>query len=276
MTETHVETDPRHAELAHLPGHWYYADLHTTDIDAATAFYVGLFGWSTFDVEGGPHVYRTANIEGRSKAAITGLEHPSTPPHWFPYLYVGDIDATLARLPGLGGTIVTPAFDVMDMGRMAVVEDPSGASFGLWQDFRDATTVKGEHGSPFWYETHTTDIDAVRTFFTELVGWTYQPNQMGPDLVYYVANHPDEVEPMQQQTAGLMQQMPSAAEAGVPSMWVVYFNVDDADTTAKRAVELGGSIVMGPHDIPGVGRAVSIADPQGALFTAMTPLPREA
>ncbi|MBC7462539.1 MAG: VOC family protein [Thermoleophilia bacterium] len=272
---TRTETDPRHAELTHLPGHWYYADLHTTDIDAATRFYVGLFGWSTADIHGGPHVYRTANVEGRAKAAITGLEQPGTPPHWFPYLYVTDIDATLARVPELGGAISSPAFDVMDMGRMAVVHDPSGAAFGLWQDFQRVTTVKGEHGSPSWYETHTTDINAVRRFFTELVGWTYEANLMGDELVYYVASHPDQVEPMQQQAAGLMQQTPSAAAEGAPSMWTVYFNVDDVDATAKLAAELGGTVITGPLDIPGVGRTVSIADPQDAIFSAMTPLPRE-
>lgn len=187
---------------------------------------------------------------------------------------MADIDAAVARTSELGGTVASPVMDVLDLGRMAIAQDPTGASFGLWQDAATGvTTVKDEHGSPFWYELHSTDVDASLAFFAGLVGWEAEPNDMGGGLVYYVLSVPGATDPMQQNAGGMMAQMPCAAEAGTPSVWGAYFNVDDADATGKLARELGGSVVMGPHDIPGVGRAVVLADPQGAIFTAMTPIP---
>jgi predicted enzyme related to lactoylglutathione lyase len=262
--------------LTHLPGHFYWADLQTSDIDGAIAFYAKLFGWTTVEIPGGPAPYCVAQLGGRSKSGLAQLAAgDAARPSWLAYLTVANVDDTLPRVEELGGTVLQPAFDVMDLGRMALVQDPTGATFALWNDTKPGqTTVHDEHGSSFWYEQHSTDIAASLAFYESLVEWESEPQDMGNGVMYYVVSTPDTTDPAQASAAGMMQQMPSATEAGVPSVWSVYFNVDDVDATAALAVEAGGTIVMPPMDIPGIGRSAHVADPQGAMFSIMTPIPR--
>jgi predicted enzyme related to lactoylglutathione lyase len=261
--------------VQHLHGHFYFADLKTTNVKVTCDFYGALFGWQFTQVEGSQPPYMIATIDGRSKAAIAcaadELEANGRQPHWFSYLNVDDLDAAVEQVPALGGEVLVPPFDVMELGRMSVVADPTGASHGLWQDKVDATTVFDEHGSPFWNELHSSDVDASLDFYEQLVQWKRQPNEMGPDLTYYVMETPEHGDPKQVGAGGIMQRMRDE----IDSTWTVYFNVDDADAAAAKAVELGGSIMMEPHDIPGVGRSTWIVDPTGAFFAAMTPLPRD-
>jgi predicted enzyme related to lactoylglutathione lyase len=273
MTST---TEQAVTPVEHLHGHFYFADLKTTDVQAACDFYGGLFGWRFTQVEGSRPPYMIATIDGRSKAAIAcaadELAQRGEQPHWFSYLTVDDLDAAVAKVPGLSGQVHVQPFDVMALGRMAVISDPTGARHGLWEDKVAATTVFDEHGSPFWNELHSSDVDASLAFYEQLAGWTPQPNEMGPDLTYYVMETPQQGDPDQVGAGGMMQRM----RDDMASTWTVYFNVDDADATAATAVELGGSLMMEPHDIPGVGRSTWIIDPTGASFAAMTPLPRAA
>ncbi|MCW2926820.1 MAG: 27 kDa antigen [Thermoleophilia bacterium] len=263
--------------LAHLPGHFYFTDLHTTDVDAACAFYAGMFGWQFDEIPGAPNRYVPARIDDRSKAAIGGLSEEraaaGTPSHWMPYLNVENVDATITRAQELGGTVTAEAVDVFDMGRMAVLTDPTGARFGIWQDAQPGvTTVKDEHGSPFWYELHTSDLDAALAFYGGLVGWTTDAMQMGPDMTYHLIV-PEQVDDVQTGAGGKMGQMQAAREAGAPSQWFSYFNVDDADAAFTKAQEHGARAVMEPHDIPGAGRSCWVEDPTGAQIAMMRPTP---
>ncbi|MCW2920632.1 MAG: putative antigen protein [Thermoleophilia bacterium] len=276
MTQT--DTAPAHTQLPHLPGHFYFSDVHTTDVEGASAFYGELFGWQYQEIPGVPNRYVTASIDGRRKAAITGLideqRAEGVASYWFPYLYVTDIDETVGRLDALGGQLVAPIVDVFDFGRMAVAEDPTGAQFGIWQDLQEVTTVKDEHGSPFWYELHTSDPDAALAFYRGLVGWASDSMEMGPNMTYHLLI-PEQVDDLQTGSGGLMRMMEGHREAGDPSRWFTYFNVDDADAAYARAIELGAASQMEPHDIPGVGRSCWVVDPQGAAIALMTPSPRQ-
>ncbi|MCW2924524.1 MAG: 27 kDa antigen [Thermoleophilia bacterium] len=266
--------------LTHLHGHFYFADLKSPDPEAVAPFYRQLFGWELDGVPGAPTPYLIARVDERRKAALATLDpeqaQAGTPPHWFTYLTVGDLDATVAKVDGLGGAVLVAPFDVMDIGRMSVVRDSTGAHLGLWEDRVEATTVKDEHGSTVWFELHSTDIDESLRFYGGLVGWTPESNDMGGGVEYHVMAPGGQAEqdPVQVGAAGMMQQMPQAAEAGVPSAWGVYFNVDDVDATVAKLTELGGSVVMGPMDIPGIGRSAAVRDPQGAMFQLLTPAPR--
>jgi predicted enzyme related to lactoylglutathione lyase len=276
MSEATTTTTPG-TPLAHLHGHFYFADLHTTDVDAAAAFYGDLFGWEVTDIPGAPNRYAPATLHGRSKAALTALVpeqlDQGVEPYWFAYLYVRDIDEALARVVELGGEVLHPAIRIFDMGRMAVAVDPTGAQFGVWQDLQDGvTTVKDEHGSVFWYELHSSDIGRANEFYAQLVGWSPTPHEMGPDMTYFTYDAP-EPEAMQQSAGGGMRLMSREAEQGVPSYWAVYLNCDDVDATYARALQLGATSLMEPHEIPGQGRSCWIADPQGAVLALMTPNP---
>lgn len=277
MSQT--DTTPTFTLLPTLPGHFHFADVHTTDVEASKSFYADLFGWSYQEIPGAPNRYVMADIDGRGKAAITGLTDEQraegVPAHWLAYLWVEDINASYAKVAELGGTCLYEPVEVFDFGFMALVQDPTGAMLGLWQDKRADTTVKDEAGSPFWYELHTTDVDAAIAFYAGLVGWRTDPIDMGHDIAYHLIV-PEQVDELQRNAGGIMQQTSHDTEAGAPSQWYVYFNVDDCDAAFARAQELGAKPVMEPHDIPGAGRSCWVADPQGAYMALMKPEPPEA
>jgi predicted enzyme related to lactoylglutathione lyase len=277
MPDTNEVRQVAGTPLRHLPGHFYFTDVHTTDIDGAASFYGDLLGWEFQEVAGDPYRYVVATIDGRSSAALTGLTEDQraagVAPHWFPYLYVADLDATVAAVPVHGGTVVAQPMDVFDLGRMAVAVDPTGAAFGIWQDADPAaTTVKDALGAPFWYELHTSDVDAAIAFYGALVGWSFDTLQMGPDMAYHLIV-PEQVDDQQGNAGGIMRQMQRDRDDGVASTWYSYFQVDDVDAAFARAQELGAGAVMEPHDIPGAGRACWITDPQGAYVALMRPEP---
>jgi predicted enzyme related to lactoylglutathione lyase len=148
----------------------------------------------------------------------------------------------------------------MDAGRMVVVKDPTGAVFMLWQARRSpGVGVKGEPGSLAWNELATHDRDAAEAFYTALFGWSAQTMDMGAGMLYTTFTLGDGA------WAGGMYGI-APDHPPMPSNWMPYFAVEDADASAARAKELGGTVVMEPQDIPNVGRFAMITDPQGAMF----------
>ncbi len=253
--------------VAHAPGTFCWIELGTIDAAAAKAFYTQLFGWSFTDESIGPDgFYTRLQKNGHDVGALyeltEGQRARAVPPHWFPYLAVENVDVAAKQAAALQGTVLNEPFDVMQAGRMAVVQDPTGASFGLWQA-RDniGAEVVGEPGSLCWTELATRDADAAGAFYTGLFGWGTQVQQMemGPYTTFLRGEHP----------AGGMMQM-TEAWGDLPSHWMPYFGVTDCDATAARANELGGRVDYGPHDIPDVGRFALLIDPQGAAFMVIT------
>jgi predicted enzyme related to lactoylglutathione lyase len=117
------------------------------------------------------------------------------------------------------------------------------------------------HGAFGWFELMTTDVDAAKNFYTNLLDWTTEDMPM-EETTYTVIKVQDE------QVAGLMT-MPQGSEE-MPPTWGIYITVKDVDTTVEKAKELGGKILVEPRDIPEVGRFSVIQDPQGAWFAAIT------
>lgn len=121
---------------SHPPGAFCWIELGTSDQKAAKDFYTRLFGWSFTDNDMGPMTYTTFTLKGRDVAACYALDAakmPGVPPHWMLYVATTDADASARRTAELGGKAMAPAFDVMDLGRMAVLTDPQGGSFSVWQ-----------------------------------------------------------------------------------------------------------------------------------------------
>jgi hypothetical protein len=150
-----------------------------------------------------------------------------------------------------------PPMDVMDAGRMAVVQDPTGATIALWQakNHIGAQTVN-EPGSFTWNELQTPDVDKAAAFYAKVIGWDSQPFE-GSD--YTVFNN---------EGNGIGGAMKPPME-GIPANWVVYFAVDDTDATVAKAKQQGGSVLAEPMDMEGVGRIAVLADPQGAVFAVI-------
>lgn len=119
-------------------------------------------------------------------------------------------------------------------------------------------------GMPIWYELMTTDADAAQAFYSMVVGWSIAPAAMpagdGPPVDYRIISAPDGGG-----VGGVMVPPPG----GPPPRWLVYLGVADVDAAAERVTALGGSVHLGPMDIPGVGRFAFVTDPQGMPFYIM-------
>lgn len=250
----------------HAPGTFCWPELATTDQPGAKTFYTRLFGWEFTDSEMGPgEVYTMLKIGGRDVGALYNMrkeerEH-GVPPHWNSYVAVANADQSAAKAKSLGGTLMAEPFDVMDLGRMAIIQDPTGAMFCIWQAKKHTGAgVLGEVGSLCWTELMTTDAGKARPFYTGLFGWKAEDKPMGP-MTYTVFKN-GEV------PAGGMMQI-TKDMGPVPSNWMVYFDVSDCDATVAKATSLGAKVNVPPMDIPEVGRFAMLIDPQGAYFAVI-------
>lgn len=252
----------------HAPGTFSWADLGTPDPAAAKRFYTGLFGWSFEDrpISDGEY-YTIFDVGGKSVAALynqmADQKAAGIPPHWLSYVSVESADQAAARAAELGGTVLAPAFDVMEAGRMAVIQDPTGGVLAVWEARKyPGAGVLGEAGALCWNELCTRDPARAAKFYGDLFGWGHEAMPM-PGFEYTVFKRGD-------QPAGGA--MPIQAEWGeMPPHWSVYFAVEDCDACAATATKLGGAVLSPPTDIPGVGRFAVLRDPQGANFSVLQP-----
>ncbi len=249
------------------PGTFSWVDLATTDAEAAKRFYCELFGWTAEDMPtDAGNDYTMLQLDGDLVCALWQMQgemkSQGIPPHWQSYITVDDVDAMADKAAKLGATIAMPPMDVMTAGRMAVIQDPTGAMVALWQkkDHGGAQRVN-EPESFCWNELQTRDIAKAEAFYGELFGWTTNHNESPMGGVYVEIRHND-------RPAGGM--LPIRPEWGdVPSHWGVYFAVADCDAALKKATGLGAKGLMPPVDIPGTGRFVMLQDPQGAVFSVI-------
>jgi predicted enzyme related to lactoylglutathione lyase len=235
-------------------------DLLTSDVAASTTFYETLFGW-TSEV-GGPEFggYVTFLSDGHAVAGMSANGPESRHPDvWATYISTADADATVAAAVAAGATVAAPVMAVGDIGRMAIVVDPVGATFGLWEPGQHTGFRKyNEPGSVTWDEHHSKDFATSVAFYETVFGWDLDKSADSDEFRYYQAQIDGET------VAGLMD---SAAflPPGVPSHWDVYFSVADTDEAIADAVRLGGSVVRPAEDSP-FGRIADLRDCTGAGF----------
>jgi uncharacterized protein len=246
----------------YTPGTFSWTDLSTTDPDAAKTFYAALFGWELTDMPAGDDgaMYSMAAIDGKWVGAISGQppqqRDAGVPPAWNSYVTVSDIDAVAARAQELGATMHAPPFDVMQAGRMAVVQDPQGAWFELWQPNEHiGAGLVNAPGALAWNELGSGDLDASAHFYGELLGWTTTPME-GADPRYLVISTADG-----HSNGGIRPPAPP----GTPPFWLVYFATADIDASVAQVTELGGTVLVGVTDI-GIAKIAVAQDPQGAVF----------
>lgn len=256
------------AEISeYTPGTFCWVELGTSDAAGAKAFYGELFGWAFNDVPvGSDAVYTMVQIEGKDVAALYQLNQEmlsqGVPAHWLSYVSVASADETAQKAGALGGTVLKEPFDVFDAGRMAVLQESTGAVFAVWQPGTHiGARVVNEPGTLCWNELATRDTETASRFYTQLFGWQTNTQQMGP-MTYTSFMNGD-------RPAGGM--LPITEEWGdAPPNWMVYFAVEDCDRSADRATSLGARIIVPPTDIPEVGRFAVIQDPQGAVFSIIS------
>ena len=248
----------------HAIGTFCWPELASTDQAGAKTFYAGLFGWTPNDAPmGDGNVYTIFKKDDRDAAALyqMGKEQASMPPHWGSYVAVASADEAAALATKLGARVAMAPFDVMESGRMAVIQDPQGGFVAVWQARQHpGIGVVDEPGALCWTELMTNDIAAAGKFYSALFGWTTETKRMGPQP-YTVFKRDG------RSKAGMIA---ITREMGpLPPHWLSYFAVRDTDAMVAKAIMLRGSVVAQPMDIPDVGRFAVLHDPQGAAFAIL-------
>ena len=260
------------ANIPHKPGSFCWIELSTTDQNAAKSFYASLFGWTAKDEPMGPNSFYTMfQLGGRNAGAGCTLRAEQRalgiPSHWMLYIAVANADASAERATKAGGKILAPPFDVMEEGRMAVIQDPTGAVFCIWQANESlGIQVAGEHGSLCWADLNTPDPLRARQFYADVFGWKFiEDTQSNPGSGYLRIQNGDDF-------IGGIPSLPAGAQ--IPPHWLAYFLVNGCDASAAKAQELGANVCLAPMEIKGIGRVGILSDPQGAAFAAFEPFPR--
>jgi uncharacterized protein len=241
---------------SHNPGTFSWVDLATSDAGDAKRFYTELFGWEPDDQPmptGG--IYSMMQLGGRSVAALFEAQE-GMPTAWNCYVTVESADAAATKAQDLGGTPMAEPFDVMEAGRMAVIQDPTGAIFSVWEAHGSiGAELVNEPGALTMTQLNTGDPEGAQSFYEGLFGWRFEsvPGGEQPFWGIYLGDRLN----------AAMMHMP--ADQGAPPHWLAYFVTEDVDGDAERIGSLGGGIVVPPFDVPG-GRILVAQDPQGAVF----------
>jgi predicted enzyme related to lactoylglutathione lyase len=259
--------------MANQHGDFIWYELLTSDADAAADFYSAVVGW-TAKASGQPGMdYRFffAGDGSDQRDGVGGFmaitpemaEHGARPA-WVGYIAANDVDAAVAKLTGLNGTVLMPAMDLEGVGRMAMVADPQGAPFYVMKGASDETShsfamLEPKLGHCAWNELTSSDPDAAKTFYGALFGWTKDDEMdMGPMGKYEFLRIADG----RYLLGAVMPKMPDMPV----STWTFYFRVAEIDKAAATIAAKGGSVIAEPMEIPGGEFSLVAMDPQGAAF----------
>ena len=254
--------------MEHPNGTPAWIDLITTDRPAAQAFYGAVFDW-TFEeqIVDNAVVYVIARHNQREVAGIAARTAQETavgiPSAWNLFFATDDIAKTCAHAISLGATLHTAPFGNPAVGKLAVLADPTGALFCLWQGNAHLGMTTMDMANTFtWCECLTRDPHRATTFYEDLFGWKTEVSRES-DLEYALCRRDG------QTIAGIME-MPAGLE-GVPANWMVYFATPNCEATLERIEEHGGSRLAEPMEV-GTGRFAVAADPDEAVFGIIEPL----
>lgn len=249
---------------SYTPGTFCWVDLATTSPDAAKPFYGEIFGWTAEDLTTGYEVpYSILRRRGQRVAALYAMApEQGSFPYWAAYVCVEDAAASAERASALGGRVVMPAVEVMDLGRMAFVQDPTGGVVGLWEPRTlFGAELDNTYGARSWCELQTRDTATAARFYGDLFGWTARTSASLMDGRYtlFVLDG--------KEVGGMIEL--DADWGSMPPNWSVYFGVEDCDGVVAEVKRRGGSVVMDAIDVPAVGRFAFLGDPQGAIFAVI-------
>ena len=251
--------DPKRGYGRNQPGGWLFSLL--AYIEETTLREAG--GERVEDFPMGPDAYYTMfSLEGQHVGAAYTLQAEQraqgVPPNWMIYVAVENADESARHAAELGGNIYAQPFDVAEHGRMAVLSDPSGATFSLWQPKQHpGVGITGIDGTVCWADLNTSDVDAATKFYSRLFGWQVKAgenDQSGYLHIFSGSAAIGGIPPSEQRNPN------------VPPHWMVYFLVSDCAALVEKAKALNASVLMPASDIPKVGSIAILKDPQDAVF----------
>jgi predicted enzyme related to lactoylglutathione lyase len=250
----------------YLPGEFCWTDLGTTNVAAAKKFYKSLFGWTSTDFPMGvDSKYTIFQIKGKDVCALYPMmdeqKKMKAPPAWIPFINVKSVDGTIKKAKAAGGKTISPPMDVGDMGRMAVVQDPTHAMFSLWQAHKHpGAQIKNVPGTVCWQDLNTPKPAAAAKFYTKVVGWKVADQDFSGNAYHlFKIGKVNECgmwpEPMKK----------------LPPSWITYWQVADCAKSVAKVKKLGGKVLMGTTVVPEMCSFAIFKDPQGAVFGVLEP-----
>jgi hypothetical protein len=245
--------------MSDIRGRFLWYETLTNDVNGAIAFYTKVIGWGTQSWDGmGTPYHMWANGEKTIGGIMQMPPDAAAPPHWLGYVGTPDVMATTARAEELGAKVFLRNMNVPTVGTMSVMQDPFGAFFAAYTPETAMPPAVPGVGDITWHEIATTDVDACLAFYGDLFGWkklaAHDMGAMGVYLEYGLDNEP----------LGGIYLKP--ADMPAPPHIMYYIRVDDLEATMARVTEHGGTVMLGPHEVPGGDRIAMCADPQGAAF----------
>ncbi len=244
---------------AHGTPNWI--DLNSSNLDAAKTFYTAVFGWDYEDrpIPGGGF-YSMAMKNGKSVAGLAQSTDATAnmADVWSMYIAVDDADAATAAATDAGASLIMPPMDVMDQGRMSILQDTVGAFVGLWQGAaHKGAELVNEHGAFVWSEVVTPDTEKAFEFYKSLgLTGVSQPMGEGEPYTGFMLG--------ENMVCGTMK----PPMDGIPPHWHIYFAVDDCEAAVEAAKAAGGSVVTAPFDTP-VGKMAVLGSTEGTTFSVM-------
>jgi predicted enzyme related to lactoylglutathione lyase len=247
---------------------WY--ELMTNDMDGAIAFYSKVVGWDIRD-SGMPNIpYMIFSMDGKDVGGIMswksmGMDMPT---EWAAHLYAADVDKETAAVLADGGTEVQPPRDIPGVGRFAVVLDPQGAKYMLFQPnqtYAPPRLGQNDLGSIGWHELMTSDDKAAWDFYSRHYGWQKDFAMDMGDLGTYqtfIASS--------DRYTGAIMPIPPFVPDKTPR-WKYYITIADIQSAARAVTDNGGTITMPPMQVPGGSWVLNAIDPQGGIFALTTP-----
>lgn len=251
------------SSVEHHPGKVIWADLITPDLAAAKRFYGGLFGWTFQDIRLGNSDYAVATLGGHPVAGI--FEKPIPPgehrqPAWLTFIAVRNLEQARSEALSHGAKILAPPKTYADRGGQAVFSDPQGAVFAaLASTSGDGGDYLAGPGEWIWSALLTNDPSRSADFYKAVFGYEVFDLPSDDDAQHVILAAED------------------YARAGIHSLppghrhphWINFVRVADASRSAAQAVELGGRILVEPHEDRHGGQVSVVADPQGAPIGLM-------
>src|SRR3954451_8411068 len=252
------------ARTSYTHGTFSWVENATTDQERAKSFYGALFGWDYDDSPVGDGIYYSmAKLGGSFVGAIAPQQQDEramgVPPHWNSYITVDDVDAASARVDELGGSVHAPPFDVMDVGRMSAISDPTGAVAYLWQAKQHiGAGIVNAPGAFCWNDLGSREPDVAQRFWAGLLGWEFERIDAAPLELWTIKNAG--------RSNGGLRRIGDETPPDVPSHWLVYFAVESIDSAVDTAAANGGATVVPKTRAGGENSFAVLADPAGATF----------
>lgn len=270
---TDVRTDPAPTKATRAPdskGDFIWYELLTPDPEGAKAFYDAVVGWNVEAKPSGELDYRmiTRSDGGNAGGLMRLTDDMAThgaKPVWLGYVSVADVDSSVAAIEESGGKTLLPAFDIPNTGRIAMVADPYGAPFYVMTPTPPAgdPNAVSDVFSPTaeqrvgWNELQTADVEGARKFYGEQFGWgSDEFMDMGPMGKYRFWDF-----------KGTRLGALFNADDNQQPHWRFYIRVPSISAAKAAAEANGGTIHMGPHQVPTGDYIVIGSDPQGAEFS---------